>query len=138
MAIAAMDQYGRFLESEGFGATVEDPASLSAADSPSIFLPYHFLRSNDVLPHSWSVTSDSIAAYLAWSFRVERLLLLKAVDAPASPCPVAEAIEAGIVDAEFDAHLANNTECWLVNGKHPKRLLDLERSAARLIRDPVL
>jgi aspartokinase-like uncharacterized kinase len=34
----------------------------------------------DPLPHSWNVTSDSIAGYIAKSIRAEKLILLKDVD----------------------------------------------------------
>ena len=131
MAVAAMNQYGLLLESQGMGTAVDDPAKLSSpGDGARIFLPYRFLTDTDPLPHTWSVTSDSIAAYLASVFKVARLVLLKAADdAPMSPCPVKTAIESGIVDGYFDHYLGKNTECWIVNGKDPQRLLDLQTSA---------
>lgn len=138
MAIAAMDQYGRYLEREGFGISTDDPTLLEANGSPTIFLPYQFLRANDSLPHSWSVTSDSIAAHLASVLRIDRLVLLKAVDAPASPCPVGKAIDAGVVDPAFNTYLAGSTECWMLNGKYPKGLLEIEKSGVRLIREAAL
>lgn len=135
MAIAAMDQYGRFLESEGLGNAVDDPAALGVNGLPTVFLPYRFLRDTDPLPHSWSVTSDSISAYLASVFRINRLVLLKAVDPPLSPCPVGRAIDAGIIDPAFNSYLDQNIEGWIVNGKYPDRLLQLETSGVRLVRD---
>jgi hypothetical protein len=52
------------------------------------------------LPHSWSVTTDSIAARAAVVFRAERLVLLKSVDVPpGTPWKVAAAN--GWVDAHF-------------------------------------
>jgi aspartokinase-like uncharacterized kinase len=36
----------------------------------------------DALPHSWDVTSDSIAAWAAIRWQAEGLTLLKSVDAP--------------------------------------------------------
>ncbi len=130
MAVAAMNQYGLLLESQGMGMAVDDPAMLSSpSQGARVFLPYRFLMDTDPLPHTWSVTSDSIAAYMASFFKVDRLVLLKpADDAPMSPCPARLAVESGIVDGCFDRYLSKNTECWIVNGKEPQRLLDLQNS----------
>ncbi len=46
----------------------------------SIFLPYKYLKNNDELPHSWSVTSDSIALYMAYKLGMNECFLLKDVD----------------------------------------------------------
>lgn len=130
MAIAAMDQYGLLLESQGMGVSVDDPSTLSSpCDSARIFLPYRFLKDRDPLPHSWSITSDSVAAYLASVVKVEQLLLLKSGDGSlTSPCPVKSAVESGIVDDCFDRYLSKDTECWIVNGNFPQRLFEIRNS----------
>ena len=46
----------------------------------SIFLPYNYLKKEDKIPHSWDVTSDSIALYLASEFNLNECYLIKDVD----------------------------------------------------------
>jgi len=75
MAIASMDQYGWYIASQGLLAT----ALLQVPDLPVVFLPYCSLRQLDPLPHSWDVTSDSIAAWVADVLGLD-LLVLKSVD----------------------------------------------------------
>ena len=65
-AILAMDQYANAL------ATL--------VPGLPILAPYRWLRAVDPLPHSWDVTSDSIAAWVAHAVGAERLLLVKPVD----------------------------------------------------------
>ena len=52
------------------------------------------------LPHTWAVTTDSIAARAAVVFRAERLVLLKSVDVPPGT-PWEAAAANGWVDAHF-------------------------------------
>jgi aspartokinase-like uncharacterized kinase len=54
---------------------VLDPREFLASDEPR--LP------GSVLPHSWNVTSDSIAARLAFVLSADELVLLKSAEAPA-------------------------------------------------------
>jgi 5-(aminomethyl)-3-furanmethanol phosphate kinase len=75
MAIAAMDQYGWFIVSQGIMATT----LLKVPDRQVVFLPYCSMRQHDPLPHSWDVSSDSIAAWVADFLRLD-LVLLKSVD----------------------------------------------------------
>ena len=75
MAIAAMDQYGWFLASRGVG--VSD--ILTVPEKTVVFLPYACLRSHDPLPHTWKITSDTIAAWVAGFLNLD-LLVLKSVD----------------------------------------------------------
>lgn len=46
----------------------------------AIFLPYDFLYQLDELPHSWSVTSDSIAVYIAHQLGLKDCFLIKDID----------------------------------------------------------
>ena len=43
------------------------------------------MRSADVLPHTWDVTSDSVAAFVAGAVDAARLVLIKPVAEPAQP-----------------------------------------------------
>jgi 5-(aminomethyl)-3-furanmethanol phosphate kinase len=57
-------------------------------------------KRQDKLPHTWSVTTDSIAARAAVVFRAQRLVLLKSVDIPPRTSWEAAAAN-GWVDAHF-------------------------------------
>lgn len=61
------------------------------------------------LPHSWSVTTDSIAARVAFVHRAERLVLLKSVDIPEDVSWPAAAAN-GWVDAHFP-QIAATLDC---------------------------
>jgi len=45
----------------------------------SVFLPYNYLKEKDELPHSWDVTSDSIALYLAKTLSMNECFLIKEI-----------------------------------------------------------
>ncbi len=45
-----------------------------------IFLPYNYLKKNDDIPHSWDVTSDSIAIYIANKLNLNECYLIKDVE----------------------------------------------------------
>jgi 5-(aminomethyl)-3-furanmethanol phosphate kinase len=74
-AISAMDQYGRYIGDFGLGTT----DLLEIPDTTTVFLPHHSTKHYDPLPHSWDVTSDTIAAWVAGKLGLE-LLMLKSVD----------------------------------------------------------
>ena len=83
MAVLAMDQMAHLLAARVAGAVLVHDASaaraaLDAGGLP-VLAPYRWLRAADPLPHSWAVTSDSIAAWLAGALGARRLILVKPV-----------------------------------------------------------
>jgi aspartokinase-like uncharacterized kinase len=81
MAVLAMDQYAHLIASRLANATlVWDAAAIAAAVRAGrvpVLVPSSWLRAEDPLPHSWSVTSDSIAAWIANAIGAKELLLIK-------------------------------------------------------------
>lgn len=75
MAILAMDQFGWYLAAGGLPVTHQ----LSVPRGVEILLPCRVMRERDPLPHSWDVTSDTIAAWVAGELGLG-LLILKSVD----------------------------------------------------------
>ena len=75
MACAAMDQYGWMLATGGIGTTTK----ITRPRDTCVLLPYCALRRYDPLPHSWDITSDTIAAWVAGMLGGD-LLVLKSVD----------------------------------------------------------
>src|SRR5688572_19730316 len=81
MAVLAMDQHAHLITSRlARGALVRDPgetaATLNAGGLP-VLAPFQWLRDADPLPHTWDVTSDSIAAWVAGAVGARRLILIK-------------------------------------------------------------
>jgi aspartokinase-like uncharacterized kinase len=84
MAILAMDQFAEVLgafipESEIVEELGEIEGALARRRVP-VLAPYRWLHAADELPHSWDVTSDSLAAYLTGLLGAERLLMIKPVE----------------------------------------------------------
>ena len=87
MAILGMDQLAHAIASHAPGSEViHDAAEIRPAldrGALPILAPYRWLRAADELPHTWDVTSDSLAAYLAGLLGAERLILIKPVEGEA-------------------------------------------------------
>lgn len=83
MAILGMDQYAHALADHTPGArVVDDSAGIQLAHGEGavpILAPHRWLSAADELPHTWEVTSDSLAAYLATLLGAEELVLVKPV-----------------------------------------------------------
>lgn len=78
-AILAMDQYAYALAALVHGARIVREASEVGSRDLAVLAPYDWLHLADPLPHSWDVTSDSIAAWVAGEIGATRLLLVKPV-----------------------------------------------------------
>ena len=81
MALLAMDQYGHVLAERIPGAILlDEPGAVmeNVAEGKVVVLaPSRWIRSSDVLPRSWDVTSDSVAAFVAGALDAARLILIK-------------------------------------------------------------
>ena len=81
MAIRAMDVFAELLASKlTRGRLVTSPGDVEGVLREGlipVLAPFRWLREADPLPHSWEVTSDSIAAWLATVISAGHLLLVK-------------------------------------------------------------
>jgi 5-(aminomethyl)-3-furanmethanol phosphate kinase len=114
MAILAMNQYGYLLSSLIPGSicteNIDEALNCLTKYQPVILLPYKLIKDKDPLPHSWDVTSDSIAAWIAGYIKTERFVLVKSTNLPAergnnhdyrSPVNLEKLKETDIVDPIF-------------------------------------
>ncbi len=83
LALHAMNLAGEFLKRLGITKTILDATAFDTD-----------------LPHSWNITSDSIAAQIAVTHNASRLILLKSIDIPQGTT-WSEAAERGWVDPYF-------------------------------------
>ena len=144
MAILAMDQYGCLLGDllPGSSLVTDLPTAREQASRGGVpvLLPAALFNQVDPLPHSWQVTSDSIAAWVAGTLGAPRLILLKDVDGlhaarstPGEPPALIEemttealADHRGGVDEYLATVLAKwSIETWVINGGQPQRLAEL-------------
>jgi aspartokinase-like uncharacterized kinase len=81
MAILAMDQHAHLIaERLAHSALVTSATEIAHAHLSAripVLAPYRWLRDADPLPHSWDVTSDSIAAWCAHAVGAPQLALIK-------------------------------------------------------------
>jgi 5-(aminomethyl)-3-furanmethanol phosphate kinase len=133
MAILAMDQTAYVLTQFARGAVVVRRPQDLRPGRLNVLAPSAWLLEADPLPHSWSVTSDSIAAWVARVLRARRLVLLKSVDGIVDSGSPDGGIRARvmrdqlgeIVDEHFARALPADIPCWIVSGARPERVATL-------------
>ena len=124
MAVLAMDQYAHLLAARIAGAVlvarpreISDALTTTAPRKIPVLAPYRWLRETDPLPHAWTVTSDSIAAWVAGAVGARRLVLIKPAGASGDD----------LVDGHFSRALPPTVTCAIV----PASSLCALRSALR-------
>jgi 5-(aminomethyl)-3-furanmethanol phosphate kinase len=138
MAILAMDQFGWALSDLIPGAARCTDLGSVGDGGVSILLPAALMAEHDPLPESWTVTSDSIAAWVAGVVGAERLVLVKAVAGlyrtwPQAGAPIPRLtvdeladLDPGGVDPHLPAALrVAGVETWVIGGRDPARLSEL-------------
>ena len=121
-AVAAMDTYGRYLATWGFDVSDR----ISKPSRTTVFLPSRSLKDCDPLPHSWDVTSDTIAAWVAGRLDLD-LVVLKSVDGIRINGTRFEEIthhlETDVVDPCFIPYiLKKGIRATIINGTLPERV----------------
>ena len=143
MAVLAMDQFGHLLselipDSKPV-RSLPSAGRVAGAGRVPVLIPFDLLWREDPLAHSWSVTSDAIAAWVAELARAPMLILLKTVDglyadlsgSQASAVLLEEivlehlAVSNGVDDCLASILDANDLELWIINGEKPDRVAEL-------------
>lgn len=115
-AIEAMDAVGAYIGICGIAVT----ADLAVPAKTRVFLPSRCLHERDPLPHSWDVTSDTIAAWVARELGLD-LLILKSVDGILVDGSVAARISRPVTTDVLDPCcipyiLKHNVRTTIING----------------------
>jgi aspartokinase-like uncharacterized kinase len=128
MAIAGMEQFGWYIASHGIPATAE----IRLPEETTVLLPYCALRRIDPLPHSWDITSDTIAAWVAGDLGTD-LVLLKSVDGIYHhrslvrridhPCGICDEVDPAFIPFALE----HGIRTWVVNGRHDDRVRQVLR-----------
>jgi len=88
MALHAMDQFGLMLvgvaEQHGYDLvsanSKQEIHEILASKKTPVWLPSKCLENNTEIPQNWSVTSDSLSAWLAKKLNAEKLILIKWIE----------------------------------------------------------
>jgi len=142
MAILAMDQIGLFLSnmipSSQVCYSLEDIQRAESGLLP-ILLPSQYIFREDPLEHSWDVTSDSIAAYIAGVLNAEKIVLITDVNGIYDDDPKKN-LNAKLIKQVMATQLLKwgkrtsvdkflpkllirfRLDCYVVNGMHPERV----------------
>ncbi len=134
MAILAMDQYSILIHSLFQGASqiienIKDSSKCFEEHRIAILQASKIMNNDNQLPKSWSVTSDSIAAFMAHLIGAESLILIKAIDGltdqesgklldRVSVNSLDSDVNVGDVDEYFPNVLKSSlVRCFIVNGR---------------------
>jgi len=136
MAVLAMHQYGLFLANGNAEFPLIETLDDVIEDSDggvSILLPYKILKDDDRLPHTWDVTSDTIAAFIAYKLGERCFIKLTNVDGILDAegrvierVDIEEVVKRSkdnCIDDALPGFLSeHNMYCIIVNGRYPQRV----------------
>jgi 5-(aminomethyl)-3-furanmethanol phosphate kinase len=137
MALLAMDQYGcllnQLITDSSLTDDLDSAKQIAESGRAAILLPSSLIFQADPLPHSWDVTSDSIAAWVSQQLQCQRLVLIKDVDGLLLADQLVTELKVkqlvrhtGGVDVYLSRVLAAcDLETWVINGLKPERLSEL-------------
>ena len=129
MAILGMEQYAFYLWDKSKAVATQLIKDISPG--VSILFPYKLLKAEDPLPHTWEVTSDTIAAWVAEQTgarfvkvtdvdgisKEEKLIREVHVDNYTENC-------SSCIDPALPPFLRKNSmNCLIVNGRYPERVV---------------
>ena len=142
-AIDCMDILAKLVndkvESTKLAYSIDDAIAISDEGFTPIFVVSKFLREDDPFECSWDVTSDSIAAYISHRLNANLLIVTNVngiyTQEPKEPgSTFISKIDAKTMlnfpESSIDVMLPTlllkfGTNCYVVNGKYPERVLSL-------------
>ncbi len=114
MALLAMEQYGlvmKSLQPQLVTASSElEIAERSWQHRAILWMPSQMVLADETIPTNWSVTSDSLAAWLASKVGADRLVLVKHHRVNEQPLPLSRLVAEGVLDAAFE-NFAGHLHC---------------------------
>jgi len=127
MAILGMEQFGWYIASMGIPTT----AHLEIPSELLVFLPYIILRERDPLPHSWDITSDTVAAWISHFLGLD-LIILKSVDGIHSEGRLLASVENVVITNDVDPSFlpfvfSHHVRVSVVNGTIDERIVSAIR-----------
>jgi 5-(aminomethyl)-3-furanmethanol phosphate kinase len=120
MAVLAMEQYGRALAS--FSSVLSPAASAEAIDRElvagrvPVWMPSAMVLEAEDIGQSWSVTSDSLAAWLAGRIGADNLLLIKHAKHLRGRANLKDLTAAGVLDETFALYLKDSAATAYIAG----------------------
>lgn len=117
MALIAMGQFGiaiaAYSDAFALAASRDELDSALSTGGIPVWLPERMVLEASDVPRCWEMTSDSLAAWLALTYRARRLLLVKSGDL-AAPRSARDLAADKIVDPLFPRFAAQaQAEVWL-------------------------
>ena len=104
MALLAMEQFGLVMKSLQPDLTTVaselEIAERSWQHRAMIWMPSAMVLADETIPMDWSVTSDSLAAWLGAKLGADRVVLVKQVDAGNLALP--QLVAEGVLDQAFE------------------------------------
>ena len=121
MALHAMDQFGLMccgLEPDLITAqSFAEIHEVLSQNKVALWLPEKMLSVNSVLPASWDITSDSIAAWLAREISASHLLLVKYQSVNTDQLAIETLQASGVIDKGFRKMINDADFEWSIIGK---------------------
>lgn len=129
MAVLGMEQYAFHLWDKS--RAVATDLITDIPQGVSILFPYRLLKTEDPLPHTWKVTSDTIAAWVAKQTEA-RFVKVTDVDGILKEGKLIRKISADCITGNCASCidpalpqflLINGMNCLIVNGRYPERVI---------------
>jgi 5-(aminomethyl)-3-furanmethanol phosphate kinase len=132
MALLAMEQYGTMLcgLQTGFApaSSVEQVQALLARGDTPVWMPVSMVMQAPEIAHSWDITSDSLAAWLAGTLGAAQLLLVKSVALDSATRSLEELTGNAVVDPRFGGYLRQfGLPAWMMSASDHPRFETLRR-----------
>ncbi len=129
LAVLAMDQFGMLLANMNpLLATAKTECEIDERTwqhRAIVWLPSHMVLSDDTIPQSWDVTSDSLAAWLAKKLNAKQLVLVKSDKPNGSQLCLKRMTQDGVVDEAFSEFTLNaNFGSWMLKKTDCEHFLD--------------